>query len=91
MTALVLSAADELAGLHDEPAWLRAKRRQAFAVYERLALPQRTEEEWRRTSLKGLDLDAFQAFEPAGASAPATPIADTAGVLRQSGSEPGKV
>ncbi|MBJ7603167.1 MAG: Fe-S cluster assembly protein SufD [Candidatus Dormibacteraeota bacterium] len=91
MTALVLSAADELAGLHDEPAWLRAKRRQAFAVYERLPLPQRTEEEWRRTSLKGLDLDAFQAFEAAGASAPATPIADTAGVLRQSGSEPGKV
>ena len=84
-------AVEELASLHGEPEWLRARRREALAIYERLPLPSRSDEEWRRTSLKGLDLDAFEAIEPAVGSPPGDPIEDTAAVLRQRGSEPGYV
>jgi Fe-S cluster assembly protein SufD len=70
---------------------VRARRREAFAAYERLPLPSRSEEEWRRTDLRGLDLDSFEPFERANGAAPSAPIADTAGVLRQRGSEPGAV
>ena len=83
-------AVEELGSLHGEPEWLRARRREAFEVYERLALPSRSDEEWRRTSLKGLDLDAFEALESADGAAPGDPIEDTAAVLRQRGSEPGR-
>jgi len=82
---------EELSDLHGEPDWLRAKRLAAFEAYERQSLPSRSEEEWRRTDLRGLDLDSFEAFERANGAAPADPIADTAGVLRQRGSEPGQV
>jgi Fe-S cluster assembly protein SufD len=84
-------AVEELASLHGEPEWLRARRREALAIYERLPLPSRSDEEWRRTSLKGLDLGAFEAIEPAVGSPPGDPIEDTAAVLRQRGSEPGHV
>src|SRR2546421_5572463 len=56
-----------------------------------MPLPSRSDEEWRRTDIRGLDLDSFEAFERAEGAAPGDPIADTAGVLRQRGSEPGKV
>ncbi len=84
-------AVEELSSNHGEPEWLRARRRSAFDVYERLGMPDRHDEEWRRTDLKGLDLEAFAPFESADGAAPADPIADTSGVLRQRGSEPGKV
>jgi Fe-S cluster assembly protein SufD len=89
--AFTIEAVEELAALHGEPEWVRARRREAFAAYERLPLPSRSDEEWRRTDIRGLDLDAFEAFERANGSAPADPIEDTAGVLRQRGSEPGAV
>ena len=82
---------EELSGLHGEPDWLRARRREAFEVYERMPLPSRSDEEWRRTDIRGLDLDSFEAFERADGAAPGDPIDDTAGVLRQRGSEPGQV
>src|SRR5437762_7648837 len=89
--SFTLSAVEELGALHGEPDWVRARRREAFAAYERLPLPSRSEEEWRRTDLRGLDLDAFEAFERADGAAPADPVEETAGVLRQRGSEPGAV
>src|SRR5215831_4357969 len=89
--AFTTTAVEELAALHGEPDWLRARRRDAFAAYERLPLPSRSDEEWRRTDLRGLDLDAFDAFERADGPAPADPIEGAAGVLRQCGSEPGTV
>jgi Fe-S cluster assembly protein SufD len=85
------SAVEELSGLHGEPDWLRARRREAFEIYERLPLPSRSDEEWRRTDIRGLDLDSFEPFERADGAAPGDPIDDTAGVLRQRGSEPGRV
>lgn len=89
--AFSLSSVEELGGLHGEPDWLRARRREAFAVFERLPLPSRSDEEWRRTDIRGLDLEQFEAFERADGAAPGDPIEDTAGVLRQRGSEPGRV
>lgn len=84
-------AVEELASLHGEPEWLRARRREAWEMYERLPMPSRSDEEWRRTDLRGLDLDSFEPFERANGAAPADPIQDAAGVLRQRGSEPGTV
>ena len=89
--AFTTAAVEELGFLHGEPDWLRARRRGAFAAYERLPLPSRSDEEWRRTDLRGLSLEAFQPFERADGAAPADPIEDVAGVLRQRGSEPGVV
>jgi Fe-S cluster assembly protein SufD len=86
-----LKAVEELGSLHGEPDWLRARRRTSWAAYERLPMPSRSEEEWRRTNLKGLDLEAFAPWEPANGGAPADSIEEAAGVLRQRGSEPGKV
>ncbi|HKX03029.1 MAG TPA: Fe-S cluster assembly protein SufD, partial [Methylomirabilota bacterium] len=74
-----IEAVEELAALHGEPEWVRARRREAFATYERLPMPSRSEEEWRRTDIRGLDLGAFEAFERANGSAPADPIEDAAG------------
>jgi Fe-S cluster assembly protein SufD len=88
---VTVKAVEELGYLHGEPDWLRARRRQAFETYERLPLPSRSEEEWRRTDIRGLDLEGFEPFERADGAAPADPIDDTAGVLRQRGSEPGRV
>src|SRR5438094_5361623 len=84
-------AVEEIASLHGEPDWLRARRREAFEAYERLGLPSKNDEEWRRTDLKGLALDSLAAFEEPDGPAPGDPIADTAGVLRQRGSHPGQV
>jgi Fe-S cluster assembly protein SufD len=84
-------AVEELGSLHGEPDWLRARRLDAFEIYERMGMPSRQDEEWRRTDLKGLDLEAFQPFEEADGAAPAAPIEDTTGILRQRGSHPGTV
>jgi Fe-S cluster assembly protein SufD len=89
--AFTIEAVEELGALHGEPDWLRARRREAFAAYERLPLPSRSDEEWRRTDVRGLDLGAFAPFERADGPAPADPIEGAAGVLRQRGSEPGTV
>jgi Fe-S cluster assembly protein SufD len=89
--AFELRAVEELASLHGEPDWLREHRRRAHDAYERLPLPSRTDEEWRRTDLRGLDLNAFAPFEEADGTPPGDTIDETAGVLRQRGSEPGKV
>jgi Fe-S cluster assembly protein SufD len=42
-----------------EPDWLRDRRQSALATYERLPMPSKTDEEWRRTDVSGLDLSKF--------------------------------
>lgn len=50
-----------------EPAWLRDRRLLAWDAFVRLPLPLPTDEEWRRTDLSGLDLDALRPLSvPAG-------------------------
>jgi Fe-S cluster assembly protein SufD len=46
-----------------EPDWLRDRRRSALDAYERLPMPSRTDEEWRRTDVAGLNPAAFAQFE----------------------------
>jgi Fe-S cluster assembly protein SufD len=43
----------------DEPAWLTARRREAFARFQAFAWPSARDEEWRRTDIRGFRLDSF--------------------------------
>jgi Fe-S cluster assembly protein SufD len=43
-----------------EPAFLGQRRKQALELAPTLSLPQRTDEHWRRTSLEGLEVDAYK-------------------------------
>src|SRR4051794_5485189 len=52
--------------------WLSERRAEARAIYERTPLPTLREENWRYTSLRGIDFDAFRA-PGAGDGAPAVP------------------
>jgi Fe-S cluster assembly protein SufD len=54
-----------------EPDWLRDVRRAALTAFERLPMPSRTDEEWRRTDITGLDPTAFARFEHANGAGPA--------------------
>lgn len=42
-----------------EPAWLTALRREAWAEFQRLPMPDRKLEEWMRTDIRGFHLDHF--------------------------------
>ena len=43
----------------DEPSWLVERRQEAFARFRAFPWPSAREEEWRRTDIRGLKLDAF--------------------------------
>src|SRR6516165_593838 len=43
----------------DEPSWLVERRREAFARFRAFPWPSAREEEWRRTDIRALKLDAF--------------------------------
>ncbi len=58
--ALTLGSLDVLQG---EPDWLGERRRGALAAYERLPMPSKTEEEWRRTDISGLNPAQFSELE----------------------------
>lgn len=64
---LTRDAVETLSRRSAEPAWMREFRLQAFAAYEQSPLPSSKNEEWRRTDLSGLRLDALTPF---GASSP---------------------
>lgn len=48
-----------LSASRNEPEWMLQKRLDAFAIYEQTPMPARTDEEWRRTSLRTLKLDRY--------------------------------
>ena len=54
----------------DEPAWLVERRREAFARFRAFPWPGAREEEWRRTDIRALKLDAFA---PPAAGEPEAP------------------
>ena len=62
---LSLETVDALAQSRGEPEWLRAIRRRAFSQFAALPTPDNRTEGWRRTSLRGLTLDAAVAAESA--------------------------
>ena len=43
----------------DEPAWLTARRKEAFAIFQATPWPTAKDEEWRRTDIRGLKLNSF--------------------------------
>src|SRR5262245_14131795 len=43
----------------DEPDWLRRRRREAFATFMAAPWPSSRDEEWRRTDIRALKLDAI--------------------------------
>jgi Fe-S cluster assembly protein SufD len=43
----------------DEPAWLVARRKQAFGLFRSLPWPTARDEEWRRTDIRAFKLDRF--------------------------------
>jgi Fe-S cluster assembly protein SufD len=62
---LVFSRAgvEELAERRHEPEWLLTLRLRALDAFERMPLPDQRTEGWRRTSLRGLELDSFDPFQ----------------------------
>jgi Fe-S cluster assembly protein SufD len=46
-----------------EPDWLLDRRRGALAAFERLPMPSKTDEEWRRTDVSGLNVGDFSELE----------------------------
>jgi Fe-S cluster assembly protein SufD len=61
------AAVEELSHRRGEPDWLRQKRVDAWEAYERIPMPQRTDEEWRRTDIRLLPIEDVAPFgEPAG-------------------------
>ena len=73
----------ELSKAYGEPAWLLNRRLAAWRAYEAMAQPTGLEEEWRRTDLSGLDLEAALRVEASGAlmpalsSTPSSPVRET--------------
>jgi Fe-S cluster assembly protein SufD len=49
--------------LQGEPDWLQKRRLTALATYERLPMPSKTDEEWRRTDISGLKATDFSELE----------------------------
>ncbi len=49
--------------LRGEPEWLRERRQSALATYERLPMPSRTDEEWRRTDVSGFNPAEYSTLE----------------------------
>lgn len=57
-------AIESLSQLKNEPDWVRARRLEAWHLYEETPLPAANDELWRRTSLKDLKLDGVVSFAP---------------------------
>ena len=66
-------AVEEISRLKNEPDWMRRRRLDAFDVYERMPLPSRNEEEWRRTDVSKLSLDGYVPFAANGRGVDALP------------------
>src|SRR5207237_10912504 len=79
-------AVEELSALHGEPEWLRARRLASFGIYEGMSLPDtKRQEDWRQVDLKGLDLNAYAAFQQPNGAEPAPPLDNLSGILQQRG------
>jgi len=59
MTRLSREAVDAIVSAQKEPDWLRARRHEAWQIYESMPEPRQTDEEWRRTDLRWLNWDSL--------------------------------
>jgi len=65
-SALSRAAVERQSAVAGEPAWLLERRLQAWEAFVHLAPPAATDEEWRRTDLRTLDLEALRPLSAAG-------------------------
>ncbi len=71
LTGFHKQALEELSHANQEPDWMRARRLEAWHVYEETPFPAANDELWRRTSLKDLNLERVVPFDrAAGAWSP---------------------
>jgi Fe-S cluster assembly protein SufD len=75
--------AETLDQLQGEPGWLRERREAAFAAFESLPAPSRTDEEWRRTDVSRLDPNQFSKLEHLDGQKLVLPSALPTGVILQ--------
>jgi Fe-S cluster assembly protein SufD len=66
LTGFSREAVEELSRRKGEPAWVLEARLAAWDAFERLPMPQRTDEEWRRTDIRPLKLDKLVPFAGVG-------------------------
>jgi Fe-S cluster assembly protein SufD len=71
--ALSREAVEELWRSRQEPQWLLNIRLRGFEAFERMPLPDQRTEGWRRTSLRGLNVAAFDPRSVAADTRSATP------------------
>jgi Fe-S cluster assembly protein SufD len=90
--ALARESVEQLSAFKQEPAWMRDLRLEAFQLYEDIPMPVRTDEDWRRTDIRRLKLDAIGAYTGASAASAPSPLkleTDVAGgELLQDNGEP---
>src|SRR2546428_10491886 len=87
--AFTKAAAEELSALPGEPEWLRARRLDAFGVFEGMSLPDtRRNGDWKQVDLKPLNLEAYAAFQQPNGVAPAGTLENVGATLRQRGTSP---
>ncbi len=58
------AAVEVLSASKDEPDWMRDKRRAAWQLSTELAIPSGSEEEWRRTDLRGFKWERYHPLPP---------------------------
>lgn len=75
-------AVEELSWKRGEPEWVRARRLDAWSVYEATPMPSRTDEEWRRTDIRRLPID--QVYPYAGLDRHAGSLSDLPPALVES-------
>ena len=83
------AAVEELSALHGEPEWLRARRLDAFGVFEGMSLPDtKRNEDWKQVDLKTLNLEAYAPFQKPNGVAPAGALENVGATLYQRGTTP---
>jgi Fe-S cluster assembly protein SufD len=65
-TGFSKDAIETISRLKQEPDWLRARRLEAWHLYEETPMPAANDELWRRTPVSALKLDSVIPFLPAG-------------------------
>jgi Fe-S cluster assembly protein SufD len=71
------SDVEALSAAHNEPTWLREARLAAWDIYERLPMPSRSDEAWRRTDYRHVRWDeASRLVTPNGATKEIVPAAN---------------
>ena len=64
VSALSAETVEALSVAKQEPTWMLQKRLAAWKLSQELTMPTGTEEEWRRTDLRGLDVSVYQPLPP---------------------------